>query len=228
MSVLHRKLYRDLMQMWGQALAIVLVIACGVATFVMSLSTLESLKVTQETYNDRYRLAHIFASLKRAPNALAARIAEIPGVAEVQTRIVVDVTLDVEGLIEPAVGRLISIPERDTPGLNHVHLREGRYIEPGRKGEVLASEHFVAAHNMKAGASVKAVINGRLETLHIVGVALAPEYVMQLRAVGDVPDDKRFGVFWMGEKELEGGFDLEGAFNNVTLSLMHGASEAEV
>ncbi len=113
---LDRKLLRDLWQVKGQAIAIALVIGCGVATFVMSLSTLESLVQTRTTYYERYRFAHIFAHVKRAPETLAARLSEIPGVAQVQTRIVVDVTLDVEDLLEPAVGRIISIPDRPTPG----------------------------------------------------------------------------------------------------------------
>ena len=134
-AALDRKLLRDLAGMKGQAVAISLVIACGVATFVMSVSTLRSLQNAQQTYYDRYRFADVFASLKRAPNTLAERIAEIPGVAHVQTRVVVDVTLDVPDLAEPAVGRLISIPELPRPDLNDLYLRRGRYIEPGGDGE---------------------------------------------------------------------------------------------
>ena len=80
MSTLAVKLRRDLFQMWPQALAIAVVIACGVATLVMSLSTIRSLQNAQDAYYDRYRFAHVFARLKRAPQSLAARIAEIPGV----------------------------------------------------------------------------------------------------------------------------------------------------
>ena len=57
MRALDRKLLRDLWLIKEQALAIALVIACGVATFVMSLSTLASLARTQDTYYDRYRFA---------------------------------------------------------------------------------------------------------------------------------------------------------------------------
>jgi putative ABC transport system permease protein len=38
MRALNRKLVRDLWQMHGQATAVALVIACGAATFVMSLT----------------------------------------------------------------------------------------------------------------------------------------------------------------------------------------------
>src|SRR5262249_61966510 len=112
LRALDRKLLRDIWEMKGQTLAICAVIACGVATFVMSLSVIASLSFTQATYYERYRFADAFAHLKRAPQSLAARIADIPGVARVQTRIVADVTLDVPGLAEPAGGRRISLPDR--------------------------------------------------------------------------------------------------------------------
>src|SRR5262245_10943923 len=122
LSALDRKLVRDLWQMKGQALAITVVMACGVATLVMSLSMLGSLQQIRSDFYDRTRFADVFVGLKRAPNPVAARLAEIPGVARVQPRVVVDVTLDVPGLSEPAAGRLISIPDRQTPILNDLHL----------------------------------------------------------------------------------------------------------
>ena len=88
LSSLDRKLFRDLTHMKGQSLAIALVIAAGVATFVNSQSMLHSLELTRATFYDRYRFAHVFANVKRAPDTLVARIAEIPGVASVETRIV--------------------------------------------------------------------------------------------------------------------------------------------
>jgi putative ABC transport system permease protein len=202
MRAIDRKLVRDILHMKGQVVAICAVIACGVATFVMSLSALEALRGTQETYYDRYRFAQIFAGLKRAPNTLATRIAEIPGVARVQTRVVREVLLDVPGLNEPAVGKLVSIPETPRIDLNALHLRAGRWIEPGRDSEVLASEGFAQAHGFQIGDRVTAIINGRKKQLEIVGLALSPEYVYTLRLGSLVPDDKRFGIFWMGHRSL--------------------------
>ncbi|MFN4258172.1 MAG: ABC transporter permease [Gemmataceae bacterium] len=228
MTALTQKMTRDLFHMKGQALAICAVMACGVATLVMSLITRESLQQSQTIYYERYRFAQVFAQLKRAPNVLSERLREIPGVSRAQTRIVVDVTLDVPGLAEPATGRLISIPERRAPGLNDIHLRGGRYIEPGRRREVLVSEGFAEAHQFQPGDRVQAIINGKKEWLTIVGVALSPEYIYSIRPGDFLPDDLRFGVFWMGYEELAAAYDMTEAFNNVSLTLMPNASEPEV
>ncbi|MCL4203774.1 MAG: ABC transporter permease [Pirellulaceae bacterium] len=228
MRALDRKAIRDLWSIKGQAAAIALVIASGVGTFVMSLSTLNSLQRSQQSYYEQYRFAHLFAHVKRAPWSLGRRIAEIPGVAQVQTRIVVDVTLDVADMAEPAIGRLISIPERREPMVNDLHLRRGRWIEPRRAGEVLVGEAFADSHHLEIGDHVTAVINGRRQRLTIVGIALSPEYVIQIHGANLLPDDRRFGVFWMSYEQLAAAFDMDGAFNDVALTLTRGASEEAV
>jgi putative ABC transport system permease protein len=227
-SALDRKALRDLWHIKEQALAIALVIACGVATFIMARSTLGSLELTQQTYYDRHNFADIFANLKRAPLSLTNRIAEIPGVSTVETRVIMDVTLDVPGLKEPAVGRLISVPEHGEPKLNTVYLRQGRYLEPGRGDEVLASEGFCLANHLNPGDRITAIINGRKKQLKIVGIALSPEYIYQIRAGDLLPDDRRFGVFWMAREPLEAAFNMDGAFNDLCLALMPTASVPEV
>ena len=228
MLAIHRKLVRDIVRMKGQVIAICLVIACGIATFVMSLSTLASLRETRAVYYERYRFPHVFASLKRAPETLRQRFEEIPGVRAAELRIVAEVTLDMPDMNEPAVGRLISIPETQPPRLCRLHLRSGRSVEPGRDDEVIVSEAFADAHDLKPGDGITAILNGRLQELRIVGVALSPEYVFQIRGGDMLPDDRRFGVFWMGETGLAAAFDMTGAFNNVLLALMRGASEDDV
>ena len=228
MTALHRKLLRDLWHLRGQVLAVALVVACGVAVVVTTRSAYESLALSQSSYYASYRFADVFASLKRAPDSLRARLAAIPGVAAVETRIVVQVTLDVPGLAEPAIGRLIGIPERRVPILNDLHLRRGRWIEPGRRDEVLVSEAFADANRLAPGDTLGAVLHGRWQRLSIVGVALSPEYIYEIQGTSLFPDNRRFGVLWMSREALGPPFEMEGAFNDVSLTLAQDASEREV
>ncbi len=228
MTTLSRKLVRDLLHLRGQVLAISLVVACGIAALVTTRTAYDSLLISQATYYAAYRFADVFASLKRAPDALAARIGTIPGAGVVSTRIVFDVTLDVPGLAEPATGRLVSIPERGVPILNDLYLRRGRYVEPGRRDEVIVSEAFATANHLDLGDRLGAVLNGRWQQLRIVGVALSPEYVYEVRSSDIFPDNRRFGVLWMSREAMGPAFDMDGAFNDVVLLLAPGAIEADV
>lgn len=228
MMAIDRKLFRDLWHMKGQAFAIVLIIASGVALFVAQLAVLESLRDTRDDYYAEQRFADVFANCKRAPLGVADRIREIEGVDVVQTRVTVGVTLDVPGLQEPASGLLISIPDGEPPRLNGLFMRTGRLPDPAREGEVVVIESFAEANDYRVGDSITAVINGRRKELRMVGIALSPEHIYALPPDSIMPDDKRFGLMWMNETELAAAYDMEGAFNDVTLTLLPGASEREV
>ncbi|MBZ5695526.1 MAG: FtsX-like permease family protein [Acidobacteriia bacterium] len=228
MTALNKKLARDLWHMRGQLITVALVVACGIATYVTMRGAYESVLYAQQDYYSRYRFADVFDHLTRAPDSLAASIASIPGVSSVQTRVVVEVTLDVPGLDEPALGRIISIPERAAPMLNSLCIRSGGYLDPGRRDGVIVSESFAKANKLNVGDTIGAVINGRWERLQIAGVAISPEYVYEIRGTEVFPDNRRFGVMWMSREALGPPFNMEGAFNDLTLSLAPGASEADV
>jgi len=221
-SSLNRKLFRDLLAMKGQAFAIGMVVAAGVAVYVMYMATFTSLQRTQQAYYQTQRFADVFASVKRAPQRVANELAAIPDVSVVETRVVSTVTLDLEAFDEPASARLVSIPVNRRPAVNDLFLRRGRWIERGRPDEVIASEGFAIANKLNPGDHVPAVINGRLRQLTIVGVALSPEYVYTIRPGEMVPDDKRYAIFWMDEEALAAAFDMEGGFNDVAIGLAPG------
>lgn len=224
MSMLDRKLLRDLVHLRGQMIAVALVVACGIAVYVSMGSVLDSLRATRDAYYDEYHFADVFAGVKRAPERLGAEIARLDGVDRVETRVVVEVTLDVPGLGEPATGRLVSVPDREMPPLNRLYLRRGRYIEPGRNDQVIVGEAFADANHLEPGATIGAVINGRWKRLTVVGVALSPEYVYTLGGAATfVPDNRRFGVLWMGREGMAAAYDMDGAFNDLVLTVVRGA-----
>jgi putative ABC transport system permease protein len=228
MRALHVKLMRDLRRMWPQLFAIAAVVAAGVAVCITMLSALASLQRSRDNYYTASRFADVFVSVKRGPESTIARLRDIPGIDVVESRIVADVTIDVPGFDEPAVGRLISIPDEGPPVLNQLLIRRGSYPAAGRSDQVLASEAFVNAHQMHEGQTIGAVINGRWKRLTIAGVALSPEYVYSIRGGDLFPDDQRFGAFWMRRRDLGAAFDLDGAFNDVVFRVSHDAQLAAV
>ena len=219
MNALDLKLLRDLWRMRGQAFAIVLVIVSGVATFVMLISNMDSLYLTREKYYQENEFADVFASLKRAPESIKQRIKEIPGVEQVETRVVADVKLDIEGFSEPVIAKLISIPDTGKPLLNRLYIRKGRLVDPWKDDEIVVSEAFAEAHGFAPGDRIGAIINGKWERLVIVGIALSPEFVLQARPGALSPDYKRYAILWMGRNVLSTAYDMKGAFNDVTLTL---------
>ncbi len=228
MKALTRKLLREAWQMRSQALAIGVVIAGGVATLIMSLSALDSLSLTRDAFYRDARFAEVFASLKRAPESLRAAIERIPGVQQVQTRVVAAVNLDIPAFEDPATAMLISLPDGRNAVLNRLHLREGRLPEPGRPHEVVVGHAFAEAHGFHPGDRLRAIINERRQGLEIVGVALSPEYIYHIKPGDLFPDFARHGVLWMNRTELANAYDMDGAFNDVALTLTREARLGDV
>ena len=228
MRALDLKLVRDLVRLWAQALAIALVIAGGIATFVMAVGSYRSLDETRSAYYERFRFADVFALVKRAPKSLVDRIAEIPGVAAVDVRIAKLALLDLPNFRELATGQFISLPEGRQPTLNLLYVRAGRLPEPARAEEVVISESFANAHAFAPGARFSAILNGRKRELLVVGIALSPEFIYAIGPGDIMPDNRRFGIIWMSEKALASAYDLDGAFSSVSLKLLRGVSEREV
>ena len=228
MKALDLKMWRELWGMRMQALAISTVIVGGVSVFIMSLSTLDSLHETRETYYRNHHFADVFASLKRAPLSLVNRIEAIPGVNKVEARVLAYVSIDVSGFDDPVSAHLLSLPDESRGLLNQIFLRAGRLLAPGRDDEVLLSQEFAKAHNLRPGDSLRATINGRRKALHVVGVALSPEYIYQIAPGAMFPDYKHYGVFWMARAPLATAYDMDGAFNDVSLTLSAGTNPRDV
>lgn len=228
MRALSHKLLRDLSVLRGQVAAIAVVIAAGVMTLIIAVTSLDAIRYSQQAFYRDYHFAEVFTELKRAPEHLASRIATIDGVDRVHTRVIAPVRLDVTGYDDPISGQLISIPDGNQPPINRLHLREGRLPASGRADAVAVSEPFAEAHGLRAGDRLQAIINGQLETLTVSGIVLSPEYVYQLGPADLIPDYERFGVLWMNRRALGRAFDMDGAFNSVTLTLQPGVEPAPV
>jgi putative ABC transport system permease protein len=231
MSLLDKKLLRDLRALKSQALAVALVMACGLAMMITTRSLMLSLTAARDGYYQENRFAQVFARLKRAPNGVREQLAAIPGVTAVETGLALQVTLDVPGLAEPATGLFNSLPERGGQALNLPYLRAGRLPRAqggGGLAELAVGEAFAEAHGLRPGDTLSAVLNGRKQTFLLTGIVLSPEFVFEAPPGAALPDNKTYGVFWVPYKELATAFQLYGAFNSVALALAPGASEGAV
>ncbi len=223
-----RKLMRDLRRIWAQSLAIALVLACGVTVLVVAHGSIATLTETRDAYCERQHFADVFASATRAPERLAEEIAALNGVAQVETRIARHVVLDMDGMDEPGMALLQSLPGAGAPTLNRPLLRSGALPDPLRPDEVAISEPFAEAHGLIPGDRFRAIVGGQARELRVSGTMLSPEHIYSVAPGAMMPDDRRFGVIWMGRPAAAAAFDLDGAFNDVAVALTPGARQEAV
>jgi putative ABC transport system permease protein len=228
LSALDRKLARDLWGMKGQALAVAFVIAGGVSVHLVATGMLNSLEETRRAYYERYRFADIWAPVVRAPNSLLAEIRAIPGVQAAETRVRAPALFDMPGLQEPATGEIFSLPDIGEPSVNQIHLVRGRPPRADRRDEAVALQSFADAHDLEIGDTVPATIYGGRENLSVVGIALSPEHVYAIAPGQLVPDDRLYGVLWIGRDALAEHVNRDGAFTEAVVRLAPGVNEASV
>lgn len=223
MSVLGRKVARDLWRLKGQVATIALVLACGTMAMLMLRSTWQSLIAARDSYYEHYRFADVFAHLSRAPLAVAQRLEHLPGVAVVDPRIAREVMVPIAGEPDPVFGRVISVPDDGNPILNALYLQSGRMPSSGATDEAVILEQFAEAHQLQLGDQIPVVIEGKLRSIQVVGTALSPEYVLAMSGREMAPDKRRFVVLWMTYSAVAPAFRMEGGFDDVAIQLQPGA-----
>ena len=228
MKALDIKMLRDLRKMRGQMIAIVFVIIAGVSVYVTMSSVADTLQQTLDDYYFEYGFADGFASVRRAPESMAERLREVPGVNQVETRVSAPVNVEIQGFDEPVTGQILSVPQGNQPVLNRLFLRKGRMPNPGQENEVILNEAFAEAHELQLNDELTIIISGNRRKLTVVAIALSPEFIYQLKPGMLFPDPERYGIMWMNQSTLAAAYDMEGAFNDVAFTLAPGALVEDV
>lgn len=230
MPALNRKLWRDTLGNAGTLIPVIAIIAVGTGMFVGMASSHRILTASQAAYYRAYRFADFWLEVKKAPLAAVEPLAEMPGVAALETRVVFDVILDVPDVVRPVTGRLISVPKTGFDRtINGVCLVRGSGFSDDRDEELILSEAFAVKHGLDPGDQISMILNRRRQTFVIVGTAISPEYVYMVRGQGDIaPDPEHFSICWLKQDYARDLLDFSDACNQIVGLVTTGTSEEEV
>ena len=215
MSVLDRKLLRDIAATRSMLLAIVAIVAVGSGFLVGLQGVSMNLTSARDDYYRRCLMADFWVDLKKAPLTALADIADIPGVSRLRSRIVESVVVDMEGVERPVSGMLISMPETREDVVNGVIQTAGTWFTPGGRDEVIVSKDFAKARDVKTGDSIHLIMKGRRKKLRVVGEAVSSEYVYMTPPGSITPEPADFGVFYVTREFAENNLGYSGACNNI-------------
>ncbi|MCB9646787.1 MAG: FtsX-like permease family protein [Deltaproteobacteria bacterium] len=228
MSVLARKLWRDLGRLRWQVLSIAFVVAAGVAILVSAVGTFRSLERARAGFYATAHFPQVFVRLTRAPDAVATQLARIDGVQGVETRLAFSVRLDLPEARAPVAALALSLPRPGDGARSRLLLEWGRLPRPEAPREVVVNEAFALARGMRPGERLPVILNGQRETLTVVGAVLSAEHVAVMRPGEHIPDDEHYGVIWLDAGTLAAAYRAEGTFNEAQLWLAPGAREDAV
>lgn len=227
-DVLDIKVARDLWSMRLQVASIAMLIAAGVAVFVMSVSNYLGLVEAMQAHYRTERFADVFASVNRAPQSVVKKLLEIDGIGTVEPRIAKAVRIARADTTLPLSGRIISLPAAGQPALNRLRLVKGRWPDPLHPDEVIINAAYAEARAVRMGEAIDVVLNGHLKSFRVVGYALSPEFVFATRSAVPLPDDRNYVVLWASENAVASAFQMQGAFNDVLMTLAPDAGVQQV
>ncbi len=223
MSVLDRKLRRELLASSLLLTAIAGIIAVGVACLVTMGTAYRNLGEAKTRYYAQCRMADFSIELKKAPLADLEALAALPGVAEIRPRIQSYATLSVEDRIRPVNVQALSLPDTRQPVINDIVLRQGGYFTDRRRNETIVNDAFARHHGIRPGDWIRVILNNRREELFVVGTAISSEFIYLIGPGAIFPDPDQFGVLYVKQSYAEDVMDFEGATNQVLGLLAPGA-----
>ena len=215
MSILDRKLARELYRSKGLLLAIASIIAVGMTCFVSFRSAYHNLQHAKADYYRQCRMADFWIDLKKAPLAEIETLRAIPGITQVTARIGRFATVDLEDVPKPINSMVLSLPDRRRGIVNDIVQQEGRYFSARRRNEVIVNAAFARRHHLYPGSRIHLLLNNRREELLVIGTAISSEFTYLLGPGAVVPDPDNFGVFYIKQSFAEDVFDFSGAANQI-------------
>lgn len=214
-SVLDRKLLREVRSSGIMLLAIGSIIAVGVMCFIYMRTAYYNLSLAKFRYYNQCRMADFWIEVKKAPLGEVQRLLEVPGVTAIRPRIQFFATVDLERVPVPLNGQVLSLPDEREPIINDIVIQSGGYFTDRKLEEVIVNATFARKHDIHPGQTIHLLLNNRRQELHVVGTAISSEFVYLVSPGAMAPDPEHFGVFYIKRSYAEDVFDFDGATNQI-------------
>jgi putative ABC transport system permease protein len=219
------KTLRDLRKSLAQSVALVLIVALGIACFTALVGAYRDLGTSYNHTYDQLHFADVTFAVASAPQTVVADIAAIDGVRAVTGRLIVDT-----GFVLPADAarnagmpiraRLIGIPSDHHPAVDDVLVRKGRYLAPDDSLVALVESHFADVYQLGPGDTVAPILNDQSLPIPVVGVAASPEYLLVSPSKQEImPSPSTFAVLFIPLDALQKQVGAAGSINNLAVEI---------
>ena len=201
MSILSRKMRRDVRTRRGQFVAVVVTVFLGLMLFALSYDAYSNLKASYQRVFEITRFADFTVS-DGDTQAILADGRALPGVATAYERRVADVPVRVGG--HKLLGRLVGMPPGGQPPVDGVMVLSGSYLSPGRPAGVLVEKHMAEHFDLRRGATLDVLGASGWRPVTMLGKAASAEYLWPARSRQEIlvsGDD--FGVLFGPESLLD-------------------------
>jgi len=152
-TVLSRKVRRDLARQRWQYLSVAVTVFLGVALFAASFDAFLNLESSYQHTYDRLTFADLTIAGGESEE-LAEQVETYDGVAAVTTRRQGDIGIRVDGR-HSLLGRVVELPESGQPLVNQVDVLAGSWPAPGTGPAVLVERHMSDHFDLEPGSTLE-------------------------------------------------------------------------
>lgn|GEM_PF-956492 len=225
-SMLTLKAWRDMLAHKGQFIALVVLIAIGITSYVTFQNGYYNLKASLDYAYTTLRFADFTVRVDRMPLAAARAVERVPGVETALVRTVNDVGLELKNK-DQATARVISSSGPDA-ALNSIHIEKGRFPAAAARNEIVLSTQFATDTSTSLGDQLTLLIGGHNTLVRVVGIGIDPENLYAMRNEGTLPAPGTFAIVYTTEKGVEYLFGTADSGNDVAVKALPGVNLDEL
>ncbi len=228
-SILLLKSFRDLRRAFAQSLALIVISMLGVSSFIALIGAFRDLGTSYNNAYQQLKFADVTFALNGAPRSVTDQIQQVPGVAAVTGRLIIDGGVSFPASNRPGgetviQGRVIGVPAAQHPAVNDVLVENGSYFTSASDQTVLVDSHFADAYGLKPGDTITAAINGQPVQFQIAGIVASPEYlIVSSSRQNAIPSARSFGVLFAPLDTLQRVSGRANQINDVAVRFTPGA-----
>ena len=218
MKKFNLRLFRHIWEAKGQFVAVSMVVAVGIMTYVaISLAVLD-LDMGTKQYYELNNFQDVSVELVRINESGIERIRRMPRVESVQGRVFFRTPLAVEDKDEKVNVGISSIPNAENR-INDLFVVEGGWIQDERR-DVLVLEQFAEARGIEVGDVVHPQIGGKEYELEVKGLVGSPEHIYLMEDEQNLlPQPSKYGILYVSEEFAQQVFGYSKSYNEVLIKL---------
>lgn len=219
MKKLDMRLLRMIKQSKGQFISVMVIVAVALCIYITLSITLINIRNAVTSYYNTTNISDLVVELMRVPQGAVGDLDSIPGIEEVQGRVVVDVPLKVDDEDKKVTIRLVSVPDNGGH-INKLCTTDDRTIKFRQDNSTLLLEQFAQARNIKLQDIISPRINGRTYDLKVAGIVSSSEYAYVMENEQSLlPAPEKFGVAYVSEAFAQSVLGYRGSYNQVIITV---------
>lgn len=227
--MLRRKMIRDMKENKGAYAACIAVIIIGLMIFTSYSVVMDNLTLAQKDFYEKQNFADGFAEIRSMPYREAEKLKSIPGIKDLQSRMVEDVRVLLPGRNNDIYLRLVSVDPSKGDPINGVRIKKGLAQLDDGTMNIWVDSMFFEANHLALNQELEVIVQGKKVDLRVSGSGQSPEFIYAMRTSADIyPDPQKFGIAFIPFESMQEIFSGKNAINSIVFTLQPGTSYSAV